>query len=643
MMKSRRVFVSGGAGVIGLEMIPRLLVRGATVLVGDLKPRPAAFPAAVQYRQGDLNTLTPGEIETFAPDCLIHLAATFERSAETYAFWEENFQHNVRLSHHLMSLAKDLPSLRRVVFASSYLIYDPALYQFSMAQSRAVVLKETDPILPRNLTGMAKLAHEIELRFLESFRGAAFTTAIARIFRGYGRHSRDVISRWVRALLRGESITVYRPEGMFDYLYAADSAEGLILLAESSATGVLNLGTGRARRVQEVVDILRVHFPALSAKDEPSDIPFEASQADSSVFRAAVGWSPEYDLERAIPEIIAFEKTELAKQSPSTPPGNVLITSASKKVPMVRAVQQAARKLHPDCKVVAADLDDQALSRYVADAFWKMPRTEEAEIPAVLTACRERGIRTVFPSRDGELLFWAANRQRFQQEGIDVVVSEAEAVRTCLDKLAFAQFGVARGLPMIPAAEHPDALGPSGAYVVKERFGAGSRKVGLNLDQAAALKHASGLESPIFQLFVPGIEISVDAWADRSHRIHGLVLRTRDRVVDGESQVTTTFRDAAVEAIALRVLHSLPLRGPVVLQAVLNDAGIHVIECNSRFGGASTAAIAAGLDCFYWSLLESTGADMSDVPFVRIPGEVRQIRVPNDVYVHDPDVGGSKS
>src|SRR5690242_16502072 len=114
-MQGKRVFVSGGAGVIGCEMIPRLLDRGATVLVGDLKPRPASFPPEVQYRRGDLNTMCQAEMEAFAPEVFIHLAATFERSTESYGFWEENFWHNVRLSHHLMTIAKDLPSLRRVV------------------------------------------------------------------------------------------------------------------------------------------------------------------------------------------------------------------------------------------------------------------------------------------------------------------------------------------------------------------------------------------------------------------------------------------------------------------------------------------------------------------------------------------------
>ena len=199
----KRVFVSGGAGVIGMELIPKLSALGAKVLVGDLKPRPKHLSKDVQYWQGDLNTMKAHEFEAFSPDLFIHLAATFERSAESYEFWSDNFRHNIQLSHHLMTLAKDSPGLKRVVFASSYLIYHSALYQFPDARSTAVSLVETDPVSPRNLTGMAKLAHEIELSFLEPFRSAQFSSVCARIFRGYGRGSRDVISRWVRLLLDG--------------------------------------------------------------------------------------------------------------------------------------------------------------------------------------------------------------------------------------------------------------------------------------------------------------------------------------------------------------------------------------------------------------------------------------------------------
>jgi carbamoyl-phosphate synthase large subunit len=633
----RRVFVSGGAGVIGCELVPMLVARGATVLVGDLKPRPPGFDPAVGYRQGDLSTMTADELAGFAPDLFVHLAATFERSTESPGFWDENFHHNVALSHHLMTLARDLASLRRVVFASSYLIYEPALYQFAEPRAAATSLREDHPIQPRNLTGMAKLAHEVELRFLAGLPGTRFSSVCARIFRGYGRGSRDVVSRWVRSLLADEPIAVFRPEGMFDYVYARDSAEGLIRLAEAEATtGVVNLGTGRAHRVAEVVRALRAHFPAMVARDEPSDIPFEASQADLGALRRAIGWSPSTPLAAGIGEIVAYERARrTAPAGPARAP-NVLVTSAARKVPLVRAMQTAARTLDPASRVVAGDVDPRALTRHVADAFWAMPRTDEAALDALLEGCRARAIGVVVPTRDGELAFWAAARERFARAGVEVVVASVETVARCLDKLAFARFGAARGLPFIPAAEHPDELGP-GPYVVKERRGAGSRRLGLGLDRAAALAHGATLDAPIYQPFVDGPELSVDAWMDRGGVPRGVVLRRRDVVVDGESQVTTTFRDPALETAAVAILRALELRGPAVMQAIHTPDGLRVIEVNARFGGASTASIAVGLDLLYWSLLEAH--DPAATPrFARAAREVRQVRLPADILVHDPGV-----
>jgi carbamoyl-phosphate synthase large subunit len=120
-----------------------------------------------------------------------------------------------------------------------------------------------------------------------------------------------VVSRWVRALLAGEPIDVYRPEGMFDYIYAGETAQGLVRLAESEAEGVVNLGTGRARRVDDVVEVLRRHFPQMRARTAESDIPFEASEADLTLLERATGWRPQRGLEEAIPEIIAYERSRL--------------------------------------------------------------------------------------------------------------------------------------------------------------------------------------------------------------------------------------------------------------------------------------------------------------------------------------------
>ena len=198
------------------------------------------------------------------PHVLIHLAATFERSVETPDFWQENYQHNVQLSHHLCDVFAATRA-RKLIFASSYLVYDPRLYLYPDAQSGARPLVETDAVDPRNLCGAAKYFHEHELQFMaRSLPDRDFINA--RIFRGYGRGSRDVISRWVRELLLNRPIDVYRSEGMFDFIYADDSAEALLRLVRVTGNHTVNVATGRARRVAEVLDVLRRHFPVCARR-----------------------------------------------------------------------------------------------------------------------------------------------------------------------------------------------------------------------------------------------------------------------------------------------------------------------------------------------------------------------------------------
>jgi carbamoyl-phosphate synthase large subunit len=636
MWRDRRVLVTGGAGVIGQALVARLQARGAQIWVGDLKPRPRDWDATIRYRRGDLNTLTAEALDAFAPEVVFHLAATFERTVETYEFWEPTYRHNVRLSNHLLTLLKERDDVARVVFASSYLAYDSRRYVFDGTPLAPVRLREDDALQPRNVCGAAKLLHETELEFFQGFRPGvpSFDSVSARIFRVYGRGSRDVVSRWVRLALAGQPIEVYRPEGMFDYVLADDVAEGLLRLAQSSATGVVNLATGRARRVAEVVEILRAHLPELEAVTlpAPEGLGAEASEADVTRLRELTGWAPEHALEDGIPLLIEHERQ--AEPPPvDAPRAGVLVTSAAAKVPLLRALRSALDDVGAEgAGLHAGDLDPQAVTRHFADAFWTMPRLDELEVAAVAAYCEEHRIRLVIPTRDGELPYWATHRDALAAAGVDVLVPGPDAVDACLDKLRFAQVLAAAGEPAIPTALHLRDLDAE-RFVVKERFGAGAARMGLDLDREAAEAHAQTLAAPVFQPFVAGEEYSVDLYADRGGAVRGVVARRREVVRGGESQVTATVRDAALEERAVRLARLLGLRGHAVLQVLVRDGAHHVVECNPRFGGASTLALAVGLETFVWAYLEARGESLDSRPFRRRAGERRQIRSAADTIV----------
>jgi len=315
----------------------------------------------------------------------------------------------------------------------------------------------------------------------------------------------------------------------------------------------------------------------------------------------------------------------------------ILVSCASGKVPLIRAVKSAACRIQTLTSVIAGDISPDVLSAYVADDFWLMPLIKDEAFDLIVDGCLRRNVDIILPTRDSELLFWAKHKERLSMHGITVIISPVESLFNCIDKLAFSALGTLYSLPIIPATTDVNELS-SLLYVVKERYGSGSRSVGVGLDRDQALNYAAALAEPIFQPFMRGREFSVDAWLDSAHRVKACVMRWRNVVVDGEAKVTTTFSDHLLELKIVRVLEALRLRGPVVLQAIQDDkSNLHVIECNARFGGCSTASIKVGLDTLFWSFVEALGYRLADYEFIRSPKEVRQVRVSEDIYIYDPD------
>ncbi len=630
MFANKRVFISGGAGVIGQCLTKRLAASGAVVLVGDLKPIPAEFPSNIQYRRGDLNHMEANELTAFAPDIFFHLAATFERSQETPEFWEENYQHNVRLSHHLIDLCRSHKGLTKVVFASSYLNYQAELYTFNTPADKAVILSEDSPVKPRNLCGAAKFYHEAELKFLTSIANVSFEAVSARIFRSYGKGSRDIVSRWAKDALDGKKISIFAEEGMFDYIFADDVAQGLLRLAAPGITGIVNLGRGEGRRVRELIEIMGRNFPELKKECVPTNISYEASEADMERFDKLTGWHPQRRLEDTVPEIIQFLRHHDVPKA--SPPVRILVTSISRKIPMIQAIRKGVDKFSNQNEIHGADSDTRCLGRRFVDNFWHMPPIKDLRAADIVSYCTRHGITAIIPSRDGELSFFAQIASELKRQGINVMISPPEAVRICLDKFEFFRtLHQETECPPIPTSLTPDDF-DSGPFAVKERFGAGSANLALGLDLKSAIEHAAKLQEPVFQPIISGLEYSIDVYLTMEGVAKGAIARIREQVVKGESMITTTKRHTVLEEACINTARRLGLYGHVIFQAIEDNNGeLHLVECNCRFGGASTLSVAAGLDSFYWFLTEAHGDDCAALPFLRSKEELRQVRYPADL------------
>jgi carbamoyl-phosphate synthase large subunit len=316
---------------------------------------------------------------------------------------------------------------------------------------------------------------------------------------------------------------------------------------------------------------------------------------------------------------------------------DVLITSASAKIPLIRRMRAALASPPVTGRVWVADLDPDCLARNFADGFWRMAPISELAVEELVDFCTDHGIRLIIPTRDGELRFFARNRAALARAGVHVGIGSVEGVDGCLDKLAFYESCAAAGIPSIPTYATLDELRSAHPrpvrVVVKERYGAGSRTIGLDLDLEDAARHARDLDEPVFQPMTHGVEHSVDLYVNSQGKTVEVVPRIRHLVRHGESVVTETVEAPALVAASVDIAERFELRGHAVLQAFVDHDGRPVfIECNPRVGGASALSMEAGLDTLGWSLTEASGGGVEPRLGVYRRG-LKMVRYPSDRFL----------
>lgn len=282
---------------------------------------------------------------------------------------------------------------------------------------------------------------------------------------------------------------------------------------------------------------------------------------------------------------------------------NVLITSAARKVWLVRAFQAA---LEGSGRVLAADLTRLSAALHAADASALLPRSDAAGfLDAVRDLCAQEDIGLIVPSRDGELPVFAAAHASFGELGVRVAVSQPEAVETCLDKAAFTRFCLDHGFAVPQPVTQPTAADlPVYARPRRGQAGVGAGVVRSETDLRQRKDH-------VFAQVVDAPECTVDVFLDQHGKAVSAVPRERVVVVGGESQVTTTVEDPQLAGSSAALCESIGLTGPATVQAFRTCGEVLFIEVNPRFGGASALSFRAGAPGPKWLVEETGGATLS--------------------------------
>jgi carbamoyl-phosphate synthase large subunit len=279
-------------------------------------------------------------------------------------------------------------------------------------------------------------------------------------------------------------------------------------------------------------------------------------------------------------------------------PLNVLITAASRRVPLLRAFQAGLRDLGVPGRVIVTDINPLSPAVHLADRWHEVPLAgDPGYIDAVLAICRSEHIGLVVPTIDDELVLFGQARPRFNACGVQVAVSPPHTSCVCNDKYRTSVVLRAAG---VAAAETflPDQLAgmPVRPLFIKPRFGrggVGAFPVSTRRELDFFLEYVG---DPIVQEYLDGPEFTIDMLCGFDGRPLSIVPRERVVIRAGVIDRGRTVRDQALIDLAQSVARALPFQGPVNIQCRVVAGRPIVFEINPRFSGGIPLTIAAGAD-----------------------------------------------
>ncbi len=291
---------------------------------------------------------------------------------------------------------------------------------------------------------------------------------------------------------------------------------------------------------------------------------------------------------------------------------NVLITAASRRVPLVRAFRNAVEQFGHG-RVVTADINPLSPALYFGHKHHIVPlTTDRYYIPIIESICDAEGVNLVIPTIDDELPIFGRALSRFEQQGIAVAVSSEATSNICNDKYETFLFCARNEIntPATRLAGDVDFASLRYPVYVKPRFGRGSVNVFLVPNETQLKLFLDYVPDAIVQDQLAGTEFTVDVLSDFNGQVLSIVPRERLVIRAGVSDKGVTRRNSDVMAFAKDVAERLQITGPANIQCKWDGRDVSLIEVNPRFSGGIPLTIASGADFASWLVQLAGGAEV---------------------------------
>jgi len=316
---------------------------------------------------------------------------------------------------------------------------------------------------------------------------------------------------------------------------------------------------------------------------------------------------------------------------------NILITSAGRRVSLVKTFQHELRELLPGGLVFCADVNPKlSAACQIADGFFQVPYvTDLTYIEALIDICLSHDINMIIPTIDTELIPLSASKKTFLNHNIYCIISDYNIILQCRNKRETHKLFDKLGLNH---AHEQDLNNLQFPLFVKPANGSCSKDIFIFRNKSEINNEI--LINPDFLILnymdpKLHIEFTVDLYFNRHSQLCCVVPRERIEIRGGEVSKGITRKNILVDILLEKFVPINGFKGCINMQFFLHKHTnvVNAIEINPRFGGGYPLSYHAGANFPKWIIEEYFFGRDIDI-YNAWEENLLMLRYDNEILIH---------
>ena len=323
------------------------------------------------------------------------------------------------------------------------------------------------------------------------------------------------------------------------------------------------------------------------------------------------------------------------------PMNNILITSAGRRVSLVRMFKKELKSFYSDSMIYTTDAEPSlSAACHESDGAFKVIKNDaEGYIDELLTLAVREQVKIIIPTIDTGLQILADHKEVFAKEGITIVTCSSSFIEICRDKRKTSLFFSEKGIDS-PEIYSKDNL----RFPLFIKPYDGSMSVDTYQVQTASditTQHFSNSKF-IYMEYINGgsyKEYTIDMYYDKNNLLKCLVPRKRIEVRGGEINKGVTVKGYVFEYLKEKLGFIEGAVGCLTMQLFYNEEtnSIKALEINPRFGGGFPLSYLAGANYPQYIIQEYLLGSTVEA-FHDWEENLLMLRYDDEILVHGADI-----